>query len=141
MDVLFLIGRILFVAIFVFSGVMAHLVGYKQGVAYAKSYNAPLPKILVPASGVTAIAGGLMVGFGVLADLGAMLIAAFLIGITPIMHAFWNERDAQTRQTQLAMFMKNLGLLGGAIIVFYLYNQLQGDAGLSLTDPLFSKGG
>jgi hypothetical protein len=32
-------------------------------------------------------------------------------------------------------------LLGGAIIVFYLYNQLQGDAGLSLTDPLFSRGG
>jgi len=37
--------------------------------------------------------------------------------------------------------MKNLALLGGAIVLFYLYNQLQDDAGLSLTDPLFSSGG
>jgi len=139
MDVLFLIGRILYVALFVFSGVLVHIVGRKEGVAYAKAYNAPLPELLVPASGVAAIAGGAMIGFGVLADLGAILVAAFLIGITPIMHAFWNEKDAQTRQMQTAMFMKNLALLGGAIVVFYLYNQLQGDAGLSLTDPLFGR--
>ena len=35
--------------------------------------------------------------------------------------------------------MKNVGLLGGALVLFYTWNQLQGDAGLSLTDPLFSR--
>jgi hypothetical protein len=28
----------------------------------------------------------------------------------------------------------------GALVLFYTYNQLQGDAGLSITDPLFSRG-
>ena len=35
--------------------------------------------------------------------------------------------------------MKNVGLLGGALILFYTWNQLQGDAGLSVTGPLFSR--
>jgi uncharacterized membrane protein YphA (DoxX/SURF4 family) len=141
MDVVFLIGRLLFIAIFLFSGVMAHLVGYRQGVEYARSYGSPLPEIGVPLTGVMAIAGAVLVGFGILADLGAILIAAFLLLITPIMHAFWREREEQMRQMQMANFMKNVAMLGGAIVLFYLYNQLQGDAGLSLTDPLFERGG
>jgi len=141
MDVLFLVGRLLFVALFLFAGVMAHLVGYRQGVEYARSFGSPLPEIGVPLTGLMAVGGAVLVAFGVLADLGAMLIAAFLLLITPIMHPFWKERGAQKRQVQMSMFMKNLALLGGAIVLFYLYNQLQGHAGLSLTDPLFERGG
>jgi hypothetical protein len=36
--------------------------------------------------------------------------------------------------------MKNVAVLGGALVIFYAYNQLQGDAGVSLTDPLFNRG-
>jgi putative oxidoreductase len=76
--------------------------------------------------------------FGVWGDLGALLIAAFLLLITPLMHAFWRETEEMQKATQMAMFTKNFALLGGALIVFYVWNQLQGDAGLSITDPLFS---
>jgi putative oxidoreductase len=138
LDVLFLIGRILFVLLFISSGVTAHILGREGGVKYARAAKAPAPEILVPLSGVAIIAGGLMVGFGVLADLGCILIAAFLIGITPIMHAYWKETNAQTRAIQQAMFMKNLALLGATIILFYALNQLQGDAGFVLTNPLFN---
>jgi hypothetical protein len=54
------------------------------------------------------------------------------------MHAFWRETEEMQKATQMAMFTKNFALLGGALIVFYVWNQLQGDAGLSITDPLFS---
>jgi len=54
-----------------------------------------------------------------------------------MMHAFWREREPQMRQTQMVMFMKNVSMLGGALVLFYLFNQLQGEAGLSITDPLF----
>jgi uncharacterized membrane protein YphA (DoxX/SURF4 family) len=87
-----------------------------------------------------AVAGGLSVAFGVWADLGALLIAAFLVAITPIMHAFWKEQDEMMKQNQRAHFMKNVAVLGGALVIFYAYNQLQGDAGVSLTDPLFNRG-
>ena len=34
---------------------------------------------------------------------------------------------------------KNLALAAGAVALFYLWNQLQGEAGLSLTDLLFER--
>jgi hypothetical protein len=40
---------------------------------------------------------------------------------------------------QMAMFTKNFALAGGALVLFYAWNQLQGDAGASLTDPLFGR--
>jgi putative oxidoreductase len=60
--------------------------------------------------------------------------------VTPFIHPFWRETDPMQRQMQMVAFNKNLGLLGGALMLFYVWNQLQGDAGLSLTDPLFNRG-
>ena len=139
MDVVFLIGRVLFALLFVSSGFMAHLgEGGKQGRQYARSLGAPAPDLLVPLSGVAIIAGGLMIALGLWADLGALLIIGFLLGITPIMHAFWKIDDPQMQQIQSAMFFKNTALLGAALIVFYIYNQGQ-DLDLSITDALFGR--
>jgi hypothetical protein len=33
-----------------------------------------------------------------------------------------------------------MALTGAALVIFYAYNQLQDEAGLSLTDPLFGRG-
>jgi uncharacterized membrane protein YphA (DoxX/SURF4 family) len=139
MEALFLIGRILFGLLFVFSGLMAHLIGYRQGVQYARMYNVPLAALGVPLTGVMAVAGGAMVILGIWGDLGALLIAAFLLLITPLMHAFWKETEVQQKQLQMVNFNKNFALFGAALAVFYLWNQLQGEAGLSITDPLFGR--
>jgi uncharacterized membrane protein YphA (DoxX/SURF4 family) len=138
-DVVFLIGRILFALLFVSSGFMAHLgKGGKVGRDYARSLGAPAPDILVPLSGVAIIAGGAMIALGIWADLGALLVIGFLVSITPIMHAFWKVDDPQEQQIQSAMFFKNVALLGAALIIFYIYNQGQ-DLDLSITDALFGK--
>jgi putative oxidoreductase len=138
MDVVFLIGRILFVIPFLLS-VQIHLVKREQGVQYARMYNVPLAELGVPLTGVIALAGGVSVLLGLWGDLGALLIAGFLFLITPFMHAFWREGDEMGKATQMAMFTKNFALAGGALVLFYVWNQLQGDAGLSLTDPLFDR--
>jgi putative oxidoreductase len=137
MDVVFLIGRILFAFVFVYSGITVHLIGYRQGVQYAKAYKVPLAEIGVPLTGVAAVLGGLSVVLGVWGDLGALVLAGFLVLITPFMHAFWREKEEMQRVIQSVMFVKNTALLGGALVLFYVWNQLQGEAGLSLTDPLF----
>jgi putative oxidoreductase len=139
MDVVFLVGRILFAAIFVFSGATVHLLQRRQGIEYARSYGVPMAELGVPLTGVMAVLGGLLVAFGIWGDLGALLIVAFLLLITPLMHAFWRETDATQQQLQMVNFMKNTGLLGGALALFYAWNQLQGEAGLSITDPLFGR--
>jgi putative oxidoreductase len=138
-DVVFLIGRILFGMLFVFSGLTAHT--GRQGIEYAKAYGAPAPELMVPLSGGVIVLGGLMVVLGIWADLGALLVAGFLLSITPIMHAWWKEQDPQMKAIQQAMFSKNFALVGAALILFYAYDQLQGGAGLSITDPLFSRWG
>jgi putative oxidoreductase len=140
MDAVFLAGRILFALLFVSSGLMGHLSQAKQTAQYARSKGAPAPELMVPLSGVVIVAGGLLVALGVWADLGALLLAAFALSVAFFMHAFWREQDPQQQQNQIAHFMKNMGLVGGALVIFYVYNQLQGDAGLSITDPLFSRG-
>lgn len=140
MDVVFLVGRILFAVVFVFSGATVHLLQRKQGIQYAKMYGVPLAEVGVPLTGIMAVLGGLSVAVGVWGDLGALLIAAFLALITPLMHAFWREEDAMQKQLQMVNFVKNTALLGGALVLFYAWNQLQGDAGLSITDPLFNRG-
>jgi uncharacterized membrane protein YphA (DoxX/SURF4 family) len=140
MDAVFLAGRILFALIFLMSGLTVHLTGRAQSVQYARSYKAPAPELMVPLSGLVIIAGGLSVALGVLADLGALLLAAFALSVAPIMHAFWREADPQMQQNQMAHFLKNLAMAGGALVIFFTYNQLQGDAPLSITDPLFNRG-
>jgi putative oxidoreductase len=45
--------------------------------------------------------------------LGALLIACFLVLITPLMHAFWRETDEMQRLNQMVNFTKNTALLGG----------------------------
>jgi putative oxidoreductase len=139
MDVVFLIGRVLFALLFISSGFMAHLgEGGRAGREYARSLGAPSPDVLVPLSGIAIIAGGLMIALGIWADLGALLVIGFLASITPIMHAFWRIEDPQMRQLQSAMFFKNVALLGAALIIFYVYNQGQ-DLDLSITDALFGR--
>jgi len=137
MDVVFLIGRILLVVPFLQSGLMIHF--SRTGVEYARAYGAPAPALMVPLSGAAIVAGGFSVAFGVWADLGALVLAAFALAVLPIMHAFWKEEDPQAQQAQMVNFVKNISMAGGALVVFYVYNQFQGDAGLSITDPLFSR--
>jgi putative oxidoreductase len=138
MDVVFLIGRILFVIPFALS-VQIHLIKREQGVQYARMYNVPLAELGVPLTGVMAILGAISVVLGLWGDVGALLIAAFLLLITPFMHAFWRETEEMQKINQIVNFQKNAAMLGGALVLFYLWNQLQGDAGLSLTDPLFGR--
>jgi uncharacterized membrane protein YphA (DoxX/SURF4 family) len=137
-DVVFLIGRILFVIPFLMA-VQLHVLNREQGVQYARMYKVPLAELGVPLTGLMAFGGGVSVLLGIWGDLGALLIAAFLFLITPFMHAFWREEDPMQKANQRAHFTKNLALAGGALFLFYLWNQLQGDAGLSITDPLFNR--
>jgi len=109
-----LLGRFLFASIFLMFGA-GHFA--KQTIAYAASQGVPLASIAVPFSGLLAIAGGLSILVGYRAKIGAWLIILFLAGVTPMMHNFWAARDPMMAQMQMAMFMKNLALIGGALLI------------------------
>ncbi|MGA7473203.1 MAG: DoxX family protein [Candidatus Sulfotelmatobacter sp.] len=112
-----LLGRLFFVLVFVMSGPRHFL---SQTIGYAASQGVPLASITVPISGVLALAGGLSVLLGYRAKLGAWLIVLFLVGVTPMMHKFWAVTDPMIQQMQMIMFMKNVSMLGGALLISQL---------------------
>jgi putative oxidoreductase len=112
-----LLGRILFVLIFLMAG-FNHFSG--QAIGYAASQGVPLASIAVPLSGVIALIGGLSILLGYRARLGGWLIVLFLAVITPTMHKFWTVTDPMMQQIQMIMFMKNLAMMGGALLITQL---------------------
>jgi len=134
MDVVFLIARILFSLVFVFSAI-GHITQSAGMAQYASFKGAPGGRTGVIASGVAMGVGAIMVLLGLFGDLGALLIAATLIPISIFMHAYWKEEDAQAKQGDQVQFNKNLALIGGALALFLLF-ALEGP-GLTLTDSVF----
>lgn len=110
------LGRLLFALIFIVSG-PTHFSG--EAIHMAAAHGVPLARIAVPAAGVIALLGGLSILFGLRARFGALLLLVFLIPVTLAMHDFWNAVDPMTVQIQRVMFMKNLALMGGALLIAY----------------------
>jgi putative oxidoreductase len=131
MDVVLLIGRMLFASVFIVSGATIHLLKWRDGVAYARASNVPAPELLVPVSGLMAVGGGLLVAVGLWADLGALLLAAFAFPVALGMHAFWTHDDPMQRANQQAHFMKNVSMGGAALALFALFQQFGGEIGLT----------
>jgi len=111
-----LAGRILFSAIFLMSA-FGHF--SKREIAYAASAGVPAAALLVPLSGLIAFAGGASILLGYRARIGALLVVLFLVPVTLTMHRFWGISDPTMAQIQMAMFMKNVSILGGALLIAY----------------------
>jgi putative oxidoreductase len=110
----FLIGRMLFGGFFLYSGIN-HLMQRKNMAAYTASKGVPKPEIAVTAAAVPLIVGGTSMLLGLKPKLGAIAILGFLAGVSPVMHDFWRNEDPNERMNNMALFMKNLALAGGAL--------------------------
>lgn len=97
MDWVLLVGRLGFAFLFVYSGLTVHLLQRAQGIEYARMNRVPAPELLVPFSGLMAVAGGLSIALGIWADLGALLLVAFMVPVAFGMHAFWRHEDPMQR--------------------------------------------
>ena len=136
MDVVLVIGRILFALIFINSGI-AHLTKLEAMTGYAKYKKVPAAKISVIVSGLMILVGGLYIALGIYADLGALLIAAFLIPTAVLMHSFWKETDATAKQNESIAFFKDISMAGAALIIFVLV-ATGTDFGPSITSAFFT---
>jgi putative oxidoreductase len=108
------LGRFFFALIFVMAGANHFS---KQSIGYAASAGVPFASIAVPLSGVLAIAGGLSIFLGYRAKLGGWVIVLFLVPVTLMMHRFWTVNDPMMAQIQMILFMKNVSMLGGALLI------------------------
>jgi uncharacterized membrane protein YphA (DoxX/SURF4 family) len=114
MKTVFLLGRLIFGGFFLYSG-LHHFQEKKVLAQYAAAKNVPLPDIAVTASGAMLMLGGASILLGVKPKIGALAIAGFLAGVSPMIHGFWRTEDSQQRQNEMAHFMKNIAMLGGVM--------------------------
>ncbi|NBN91999.1 MAG: DoxX family protein [Actinobacteria bacterium] len=135
MDIVLILGRVLFSLIFVASGV-AHLTKLEATTGYAQFKKVPAAKLSVIVTGLMLIIGGLYVALGIYADLGALLLAVFLLVSAFKMHDFWTITDEQAKQSEMTNFMKNLALAGASLIIFVLVGS-GGEFGPTITEGIF----
>jgi putative oxidoreductase len=114
MKYIVLAGRILYSLIFINSAFF-HFSG--MAADYASSQGVPMASVLVPLSGLMAFIGGLSIALGFKAKAGAWILVVFLVPVTFMMHGFWNVSDPAQQQMQMSMFMKNISMLGAALLI------------------------
>lgn len=123
MEIVFLIGRLMYAAIFI-SSAIGHLTKTRQMGSYAKSMGVKSPEFMTFLTGVMIFVGGLSVIFDFYLFCGALLIFLFLVPTAFIMHAFWKVKDPGMKQMQQIQFMKNISLAGAALMIMYFTNVL-----------------
>lgn len=136
MNILFIVGRIAFVLIFILSGVQklfdisgtAAMIESKlivppilidletklQGLT-----GMPLPRLLAIVAGVVEIGGGLMIAANVGTRIAAVALIVFTALATYLFHDFWAMTGAD-RTANMVQAMKNLSVIGALIIFFVL---------------------
>jgi uncharacterized membrane protein YphA (DoxX/SURF4 family) len=96
-----------------------------------------MPGPAVYLGGVLLAVGGLSVLLGIWPDLGALVLVVFLLPTAVLMHNFWRETNAQTKQLEMIQFMKDISLAGAALALFGLFAALGDELGLVIAGPLF----
>lgn len=111
-----LVGRVLLSLIFLASGLMK-LGDWSGNIAYMESKGFFLTHLFLAAATVIEIAGALMVMLGWRARLGAAALALFTVVAAVTMHNFWSVSDGMMKMVETAMFLKNLTIVGGLLLV------------------------
>ncbi|MEK6570908.1 MAG: DoxX family protein, partial [Bacteroidota bacterium] len=105
-----LVGRILLSAILLMSGLgkIINFIGTQQ---YMAAYGMPLTGFFLVCAIILEVVGGLSVLLGYKARWGALALVIFLIPVTLLFHTKFSD------QVQMIMFMKNMAILGGLLLV------------------------
>ncbi|MGH8457724.1 MAG: DoxX family protein [Nevskiales bacterium] len=103
-----LVGRILLAAIFIFAG-YGKLGAYDATQAYMASQG--VPGMLLPLVILLELGGGIAIVLGLFTRLTAVALAGFCVASALLFHSNAAE------QMQAVMFMKNLAMAGGFLIL------------------------
>jgi putative oxidoreductase len=137
MDWVLLLGRILYGAIFIYSGLAFHLGQREAATGYAKAKGAPLPELSVPLTGIAIALAGVLIIAGLWVDVAALVIFGFLVVTAYFMHAFWKVEDPQEKVMEQTQFSKDIALAGAALVLFYLFQQGGEAIDLTIEPALF----
>ena len=118
MDIIELIGRLVFAGLFLFYA-LQHATQFQGYSAFAGSRGTPFPRLAVAMTGLMLAVGGTLVALGLWADLGALILVVFLVPVAFVIHPFW-KFEGQERAGEQGVFLKDLALGGAALALIAL---------------------
>lgn len=110
-----LVGRLLLTYMFLLSG-FGKIGNFAGTAAYMASKGLPVSEVLLVATIIIELGGGLMLVFGWKARWAALAIFLWLIPVTLIFHGYWAVEPEHMR-AQMIQFNKNLAIMGGMLYV------------------------
>ena len=115
LDAALLVGRLCLAAIFLWSGV-GKLGGFSGFADNLASQGLPVPMFAALIGVVLETGGAVLVILGLLTRPAAAGLILFTSAATLIAHDFWRLEGAERSMHQI-QFMKNLGLIGGFLLL------------------------
>lgn len=112
---LVLVGRVFLALMFILSGV-DKLMQIEGNTAYMASGGLPAWSPLTVLVGLIELLGGLAVATGFQARWAALVLALFTLGASLIYHRYWSL-PADQQMVQQLLFMKNIAVAGGMLVV------------------------
>ncbi|MFW9856816.1 MAG: DoxX family protein [Candidatus Thorarchaeota archaeon] len=113
--IIFLIGRIIVGAFYLYNA-WNHFKNVSMLQGYAGSKGVPSPRLAVQFTGLLLAIAGITFILGVFPEIGVLSLVAFFVPVNLMMHNFWAIEDAQMKAAERVQFMKNLALLGSALM-------------------------
>lgn len=110
-----LIARILLVVVFTAAG-FGKISGYDGTAHYMAMNGIPLVPVALPVTIAVEIGASVLIIIGYQTRWAALALAAFTLAASLIFHQFWAV-PAEQVQLQTVMFLKNLGLIGGLLLL------------------------
>jgi uncharacterized membrane protein YphA (DoxX/SURF4 family) len=136
MNVLFFIGRLAFVLIFILSGaeklmdvagtasliaakvtVPAQLAGVASQLETASGMS--VPQLLAVAAGVAELVGGLLIAINIGTRFAAVLLIVFSAATTFYFHDFWTM-TGEARTDNMVHALKNVSIIGALLMLFVM---------------------
>lgn len=105
-----LLARFLIALIFLMNG-LSKITNFSGTDRYMDQYGIPLTFLFLIGAICVELLGGLSLLIGYKTKLGALVLFLFLIPTTLIFHTEFSD------QTQVIMFMKNLAVMGGLLLL------------------------
>jgi putative oxidoreductase len=113
-----LVGRVLLAAMFVLAGI-DKITGFEGTAGYIASVGLPFAELLTVVTIAVEIGAGLALIVGFQARVAALLLAGFTLAASVLFHNFW-AMPAEQAYVQQLMFMKNLSVAGGLLMIVAL---------------------
>jgi putative oxidoreductase len=132
-----LAGRVLFAVFFGLVAARAHIRLSAMFEGGAKAAGFPVPALGGWPSGAWLGVAAVSVGLGIWPDVGALMVAVWVVIAAAYFHRYWALTDEQQKLMQQQLFWRNAIALSAALLIFGTFAAFGPELRFSITEPLF----